>query len=131
MKNMNREATLEKEKEWYGKDGRIDACFQLIWSIIQGWEIEDRFQLKYLICYFIGFIGGLVSSLAPHSILRQKTLENLLGVGIEKKPLIVTYMANGQWRDSMDSDHMNDAVDSAIHLPLLVYINGAVEIGKE
>jgi hypothetical protein len=27
MKNMNREATLEKEKEWYGKNGRIDACF--------------------------------------------------------------------------------------------------------
>ena len=43
MKNMNREATLEKEKEWYGKNGRIDACFQLICSIIYGWDLEDRF----------------------------------------------------------------------------------------
>lgn len=31
----------------------------------------------------------------------------------------------------MDSDHLNDAVDSAIHMPLLVYINGAVETKKE
>ena len=27
MKNMNREATLVKGKEWYGKHGRVEACF--------------------------------------------------------------------------------------------------------
>lgn len=36
-----------------------------------------------------------MSSVAPHSILRQKTLENLLGIGLEMQPLIVTYMADG------------------------------------
>ena len=36
-----------------------------------------------------------MSGVAPISILRQKTLENLLGFGEGKKPLIVTYMADG------------------------------------
>jgi hypothetical protein len=58
-------------------------------------------------------------------------VNNLFGVGGNKDPCIVTYLVSGWWRDPMDSDHMNDAVDTAIHMPILVFINGAIANSKE
>ena len=43
--------------------GAIDACFTLVTEYIKKIDPDEAFQLKFLVSYFLGFLGTIVTNL--------------------------------------------------------------------
>lgn len=59
-----------------------------------------------------------------------KIIEHFLGDAYSSNAIIVNYIETRGWYDPIDVDKFDLKVDTAVHLPLLVFINGTVEYSK-
>lgn len=47
--------------------GVIDACFTLVTKYISQIDQDEAFQLKFMVSYFLGFLGTIVTNLSKVS----------------------------------------------------------------